>query len=86
MGWHNHWDELAASATEFLWDPADLIRYDVADVRNRVLSQGALDMILATRLHGLDLAAPPDFNERFGSTQHGRLRPALAKWRRSRCS
>ena len=25
----------------------------------------ALDMILATRLHGLDLAAPPDFNERF---------------------
>jgi len=67
MGWHNHWDDLAASATDFLWDPADLIRYDVADVRNRVLAEGALDMILATRLHGLDLTAPPDFNARFAS-------------------
>jgi len=67
MGWHNHWDDLAASATDFLWDPADLIRYDLTEVRNRVLAQGAVDMMLATRLHGLDLAAPPDFNERFAA-------------------
>jgi hypothetical protein len=67
MGWHNHWDDLAATATDFLWHPDDLIRYDEAGVRNRVLSQGAVDMMLATRLHGLDLAAPPDFNERFAA-------------------
>jgi SEC-C motif-containing protein/glycosyl transferase family 2 len=67
MGWHNHWDDLAASATDFLWDPADLIRYDLTDVRNRVLAQGAIDMILAIRLHGLDLTAAPDFNGRFAA-------------------
>jgi hypothetical protein len=67
MGWHNHWDDLAASATDFLWDPADLIRYDETAVRNRVLAQGALDMMLATCLHGIDLATPPDFNERFAA-------------------
>ena len=67
MGWHNHWDELAASGTDFLWDAEQLIRYDVNEVRARVLSQGSLDMMLATRLHGLDLTAPPEFNERFAA-------------------
>jgi hypothetical protein len=67
MGWHNHWDDLAASATEFLWDPSELIRYDLAEVRGRILAQGAVDMMLATCLHGIDLAAPPDFNERFAA-------------------
>ena len=67
MGWHNHWDDLAASATDFLWDPAELIRYDATEVRNRVLAAGSLDLMLATRLHGLDLTAPPDFNPRFAA-------------------
>jgi hypothetical protein len=67
MGWHNHWDDLAASATDFLWDPAALVRYDQANVQARVLAEGSVDMMLATRLHGLDLTAPPDFNPRFAA-------------------
>lgn len=67
MGWHNHWDDLAASATDFLWDPADLIRYDQAEVQARVLAQGSVDMMLATCIHGIDLAAAPDFNTRFAA-------------------
>jgi hypothetical protein len=67
MGWHNHWDELAASATDFLWDPDTLIRYDQQAVQARVLAEGSVDMMLATRLHGLDLTAPPDFNQRFAT-------------------
>jgi hypothetical protein len=67
MGWHNHWDELAAAATDFLWNPDQLIRYDEAAVQAHVLGQGALDMMLATRLHGIDLTAPPDFNSRFAA-------------------
>jgi Glycosyl transferase family 2/SEC-C motif len=67
MGWHNHWDELAASATDFLWDPDALIRYDQQAVQARVLAEGSVDMMLATRLHGLDLTAPPDFNQRFAT-------------------
>jgi hypothetical protein len=67
MGWHNHWDELAASATDFLWDPAELVRYDQQAVQARVLAEGSVDMMLATRLHGLDLTAAPDFNPRFAA-------------------
>jgi hypothetical protein len=67
MGWHNHWDELAASATDFLWNPETLIRYDQQAVQARVLAEGSVDMMLATRLHGLDLTAPPDFNQRFAA-------------------
>jgi hypothetical protein len=67
MGWHNHWDELAESGADFLWDPADLVRYDIGAVQARVLAQGAVDLMLATRLHGLDLSAPPDFNNRFAT-------------------
>jgi hypothetical protein len=67
MGWHNHWDELAASATDFLWDPAQLVRYDQQAVQARVLAEGSVDMMLATRLHGLDLTAAPDFNPRFAA-------------------
>jgi SEC-C motif/DegT/DnrJ/EryC1/StrS aminotransferase family len=67
MGWHNHWDDLAASATDFLWDAADLIRYDQTEVQARVLAQGSVDMMLATCIHGIDLAAAPDFNARFAA-------------------
>src|SRR5262249_62354120 len=64
---HHAWDHAAASALAFRGHPAVLTRSDAPDGRNRVLSRGALDMTPATRLHGLDLAAPPDFNERFAA-------------------
>jgi hypothetical protein len=64
-GWHVHWDELAASGHNFLWDPAELVRWDRAEACARVLAQGSADMLLNTALHGIDLADDAPYNQRY---------------------
>jgi hypothetical protein len=59
MGWHTHWDELADSEHSFLWDPATLSRWDQATVQAEVLTRASIDMILAGRMHNVDVSARP---------------------------
>lgn len=62
MGWHVHWDELAASDSSFLWDPAELVRWDRSEVCAHVLSEGAADLLVTTNLHGVTLDGPALYN------------------------
>jgi hypothetical protein len=58
-GWHTHWDDLALSGHSFLWDPAELIRWDLASAQADVLAECSTDMMLAGMLHGFDTASRP---------------------------
>jgi hypothetical protein len=59
MGWHTHWDELAQSGHDFLWNPDDLIRWDLGAAQADVLAESSTDILLTGMLHGVEAAVRP---------------------------